>query len=161
MKFRWLALCVLELEGRSGPLGNFSPFLQVDAFGTYYEACKILIADVKCTMRTSFLQSFVSLGDQGDPTEHCVKIGDAAYSRASRPRSYILMGLGCAFTVYYWACKILIADVKSIMRTSFLQSFVSLGDQGDPTEPPYIFCRTSRRYCRFSRILVKINYLTL
>ena len=29
----------------------------------------------------------------------------------------------------------LIADVKCIMRTSFLQSFVSLGDQGDPTEP--------------------------
>ena len=85
-------MCVLELEGRSGPLKYFPPFSKVDAFDMYYEACKILIADVKCTMRTSFLQSFVSLGDQGDPTEHFVKIGDAAYSRASRPRSYILMG---------------------------------------------------------------------
>ena len=51
----------------------FSPFFQSYAFGTYYEACKILIADVKCIMRTSFLQSFVSLGDQGDPTEPLIR----------------------------------------------------------------------------------------
>ena len=50
-------------------LGDFRPFSKVDAFGAYYGACKILIADVKCTMRTSFLLSFVSLGDQGEPTE--------------------------------------------------------------------------------------------
>ena len=69
MKFRRLALCVLELEGRSDPLGNFRPFSKVDGFGAYYDACKILIADVKCTMRTSSLLNFMSLGDLGDPTE--------------------------------------------------------------------------------------------
>ena len=63
-------------------MGNFRTFSKVYEFGVYYEAYKILIADVKCIMRTSFLQSFVSLGDQGDPTEHCVKIGDSAYSTA-------------------------------------------------------------------------------
>ena len=73
MKFQQLSLCVLELEGRSGPLRYFSTFSKVDAFGMYYEACKILIADVKCIMRTSFLQSFVSLGDQGDPTEPLIR----------------------------------------------------------------------------------------
>ena len=73
MKFRWLALCVLELEGRSGPLRNFSPFFQSYVFGAYYKAWEILIADVKCIMRTSFLQSFVSLVDQGDPTEPLIQ----------------------------------------------------------------------------------------
>ena len=77
-----ISFCVLELEGRSGPLKYFSPFSKVYAIRVYYEAYKIIIADVKCMMRTSFLQSFVSLGNQGDPTEHCVKIGDDAYSRA-------------------------------------------------------------------------------
>ena len=67
MKFWWLALYVLELEGRSGPLRNFRPFSKVCAFGMYYEACKLLIADIKCITRTSFLPSFIFLGDQGDP----------------------------------------------------------------------------------------------
>ena len=30
----------------------------------------------------------------GNPAIHCVKIGDAAYSKTSRPWSYILIGLG-------------------------------------------------------------------
>ena len=67
MKFRWLALCVLELEGRSDPLRNFQTFLECYAFVVYYGACKILIADAKCIMMTSFLQIFVYLGDKGDP----------------------------------------------------------------------------------------------
>ena len=65
MKFQQLSLCVLELEGRSGPLRYFSAFSKVNDFGMYYEGCKILIADVKFIMRTSSLQSFVSLGDHG------------------------------------------------------------------------------------------------
>ena len=39
------------------------------AFGAYFEPRKIIIADVKYTIKTSFLLSFVYLGDQGDPTE--------------------------------------------------------------------------------------------
>ena len=40
----------------------------------YYGAYKILIADVKCIMRPSFLPSLVSLGDQGDPAEQLLGI---------------------------------------------------------------------------------------
>ena len=32
--------------------------------------------------------------------------------------------------------KIVIADVKFSMKTSFLTKFMSLGDQGHPAEPP-------------------------
>ena len=59
----------MELEGRSGPLKNFHPFTKVCTIGMYYGAWKILIADVKCTMKTSFLPRFMSLGDQGDPAD--------------------------------------------------------------------------------------------
>ena len=37
-----------------------------------YGAYKILITNVKCTMRTSFLLSFMPLGDQADPTESLI-----------------------------------------------------------------------------------------
>ena len=69
MKFQRFALCTLELEGRSEPLPNSLSFWKVYAYGPYYEPHKIVIADVKCTMKTSFLHRFVSLGDQGDPAE--------------------------------------------------------------------------------------------
>ena len=49
-------------------------YLVTLTFGMYYGACKILIADVKCIMRPSFLPSLVSLGDQGDPTEQLLGI---------------------------------------------------------------------------------------
>ena len=41
----------------------FEVFSECYAFGMYYDACKIFIADVKCIIKTSFLQSFGSLGD--------------------------------------------------------------------------------------------------
>ena len=55
------------------PFDRFSSFFECCALGMNYGACKILIADFKCTMRTSFLPSFVSLGDQGDPTEPLIR----------------------------------------------------------------------------------------
>ena len=65
----------MELEGKSGPLWNFCPFRKVCAFGMYYKACIIIIVYIMCTMRTSFLLNFVSLGDQGVPTEPLIRKG--------------------------------------------------------------------------------------
>ena len=42
-------------------------------FDTLNNSDQILVADIKCIMRTSSLQSFVSLGDQGDPTEPLIR----------------------------------------------------------------------------------------
>ena len=68
-----ISFVCFETGGQVSTLEVFFPFTKVCAICMYYGAYKLLIADVKCIMRTSFLQSFVSLGDQGDPTEPLIQ----------------------------------------------------------------------------------------
>ena len=86
------------MEGRSGPLGNFYTFSKFDTFGMYYGARKIFIADVMCTMKTSLLPSFVSLGNQGDPTVPIIRKGPLKVFQRYLPVNHFSCSLGYIIT---------------------------------------------------------------